>query len=170
MTVVGSNITAFLSQGLAASRPTTPNAQSETLSLYYATDTKVLSCYDWNAAAWFTIRTSQTAIYDLLVNFSGVPAVSQKWTHIASEAFTLPASLTGSEAVIATNPTSTLTVALAKNGSSIGSIAYSTLGAPTFMFASQVSFAIGDVLTATCPASPDATGADIAFTLKGTSP
>jgi len=105
---------------------------------------------------------------DLAIDFSGVPANSQKYTYITGRAFTLPASLTGSQTHIGTNPTSTLTVTLNKNGSSIGTIAFSTSGTPTITFASSVSFAAGDILTLVCPSTADVTGADIAVTLLGT--
>jgi hypothetical protein len=104
---------------------------------------------------------------DIAFNFSGVPGASQKFSYIANRAFTLPTSLTGSQAAIGTNPTSTLTVTFNKNGSSIGSVAFSTGGVPTFTFSSPVSFSIGDILTAVAPGSPDATGADIAVNFKG---
>lgn len=59
----GSNVTDFLAQGVAASRPSAPNAQTGTLSFYYATDTKVLSFYDWNAAAWVNLPTGGAIEY-----------------------------------------------------------------------------------------------------------
>lgn len=105
--------------------------------------------------------------YDLGVDFSGKPGNSQQYSFIASRAFQLPASLTGSKAWIGTNPTATLTMTLNKNGSSIGTVVFSTSGVPTITFASAVTFAIGDVLTIVAPASADATGADIALTLNG---
>lgn len=55
--MTGSNITNFLEQGLAADRPAAPNAQDDTLSFYFASDTEVLSYYDWNDGAWQSIGT-----------------------------------------------------------------------------------------------------------------
>lgn len=111
-----------------------------------------------------------TAIQNVTLapNFSGVLSNAAKYTFKAPWAFVLPASLTGSQAVIGTNPTGTLTLTLNKNGSSIGTIAFSTSGTPTITFASQVTFAVGDVLTIVGPGTADATGADIGLTLVGT--
>lgn len=53
--MAGTQITDFLEQGLAASRPAAPDAQTTTLSFYYAYDTGALSYYDWNAAAWVSV-------------------------------------------------------------------------------------------------------------------
>jgi hypothetical protein len=59
--MTGSLLTDYLNQGTAASRPAAPDAATDTLSLYYATDTLVLSYYDWNAAAWVTITGASLA-------------------------------------------------------------------------------------------------------------
>lgn len=55
--MTGTNITNFLEQGTAASRPAAPDAQTDTISFYFATDTEVLSFYDWNDAAWQDVTT-----------------------------------------------------------------------------------------------------------------
>lgn len=49
------NITAYLGQGLAASRPATPSVATGGLAFYFASDTEVLSLYDANDAAWQTV-------------------------------------------------------------------------------------------------------------------
>lgn len=48
-------ITEFIGQGLAASRPATPDVPTGALAFYFATDTETLSLYDANDAAWQTI-------------------------------------------------------------------------------------------------------------------
>lgn len=47
----------YIGQGLAASRPTTPNVDTVYTPIWYSTDTKVYSFYDFNAAAWVDITT-----------------------------------------------------------------------------------------------------------------
>lgn len=59
--MTGSLIRDYVAQGAAASRPAAPDAATNTLSFYYATDTLALSYYDWNAVGWVTITGSSLA-------------------------------------------------------------------------------------------------------------
>lgn len=95
---------------------------------------------------------------------SGKPSASQNILYAFNYSATMPTSLTGGVFKIGTNPTGTMTFTLTKNGSSIGSIAFSTLGVATPTFASPVSVVSGDLLEITAPGSQDATGADVALT------
>ncbi len=70
--MAGGLITNFLSQGLAASRPAAPDAPTGTLSFYFASDTEVLSYYDWNDAAWQTL-TAGISLEEAGVAVSGGP-------------------------------------------------------------------------------------------------
>ena len=58
--MTGSLQTDYGAQGTAAARPAVPDAHSSTLSFYFATDTEVLSFYDWNDGAWQDV-TAPTA-------------------------------------------------------------------------------------------------------------
>lgn len=108
--------------------------------------------------------TGPTGNGTMMMFFGGLPAASEKlFIGIVATGFTLAASLTGSEFAIGTNPTSTLTITLKKNGSSIGTVAFSTGGVPTVTFASPVSFVAGDLFEVDAPGSQDATGADISL-------
>jgi hypothetical protein len=100
--------------------------------------------------------------------YSGKPANNQRFTYKAGKKVLFPAGLTGSQFSIGTNPTATLAITLAKNGSTIGNLSISTSGVFTVTFASDVTFLVGDIFTATAPSSADATGADIAMTFMGT--
>jgi hypothetical protein len=81
--------------------------------------------------------------------------------------FRLVASLTGSSTYSGTNATSSSTFTLKKNGSSIGTLVFSSGGSTaSITFASQTDFAAGDRLTFEAPASQDATLANVAITLK----
>lgn len=82
--------------------------------------------------------------------------------------FTLPASLTGSKANATTAATGAVSFTIYKNGASQGTINFAASGTnATFTFASDVSFAAGDILEIVAPATADATLADIAISLKG---
>lgn len=119
---------------------------------------------------WVTPETSSDpaeAPYDLGFQFGGVPGVSEAQNFIAVRAWSLPASATLSKAAALVASTGTAVIDIQKNGSSVGSITFTTDDAGTFTVATQVDFAAGDVLSLVAPASPDATLADIFLTLAG---
>jgi hypothetical protein len=86
----------------------------------------------------------------------------------AVRTFTLPISLTESYAFAVTASTGTAVFTLLKNGSSIGSVTFTSSATGVFSFSSAISFALGDVFSIAAPASPDATLASIAFDLLAT--
>lgn len=109
---------------------------------------------------------------DIVVVFSGLPpagnlSTSAAWV-VLNQAIDLPISLTGSNFAIGTNPTSTMTFSLYKNGSSIGTVAFSTGGSPTVSFTGLIDFAIGDIFQVVPPGSQDATGANVSLNFKAT--
>lgn len=89
--------------------------------------------------------------------------------YVAEEAFTLPASLTGSVGNCGSPDGGNSTViSLKKNGAAaFGTITIATGGTVSFSAAGSTSFAIGDVLTATGPGTAT-TAALFAATLLGT--
>lgn len=90
--------------------------------------------------------------------------------YVAEEAFTIPASLTGTVGHCATPDGGSSTVlTLKKNGSSFGSITIGTGGSITLSAASPTSFAIGDRLTAEGPGTAT-TAAEFAATILGSIP
>lgn len=99
---------------------------------------------------------------------SGLPLASQKVNYPANQGLKLPASLTGSNFAIGTNPSSNATFTLNKNGSSIGTIVIGTAGGHTITFTADVTFAAGDIFNLTAPTSQDATLADVGFNFKFT--
>lgn len=108
--------------------------------------------------------------YDIATFYPGVPGSSQlvmRWQ--APRAVTVPSGATNSQASAGTAATGSTTFTIKKNGTSVGTIAWSASGtAGTFTVSSTVSLAAGDVLTITGPATADATLADIAITLAAT--
>jgi hypothetical protein len=107
--------------------------------------------------------------YDIAFSVSGKPAASAVIARfIAPRAFTLPSGLTDSQFKSDTAATASTTYTIRKNGSSIGTFVVAASGTTaTITFTAEVSFAIGDVLTITAPASLDATHGDFGGTLKG---
>lgn len=87
--------------------------------------------------------------------------------YVADEAFTIPASLTGSRVSVGTNPAATQVLTLYKNGSSFATLSIATGGTVTITAASSTSIVAGDVITADGPATAG-TAAGVAITLVGT--
>jgi hypothetical protein len=85
----------------------------------------------------------------------------------AARAFTIPASLAGTQCIVGVNPTSSATITLKKNGTGFGTITISTGGTITLTAASQTSFAAGDIFEAVGSSPADATLAEVAFVIVG---
>ena len=112
-----------------------------------------------------------TIPYDLLVSQVGQPANGGKvflLTFVRTVVF--PGNFSGSVGTVGTNPTSTATYTIKKNGSSVGTIVVSTGGVVTFTSSGglAVTFNSGDRMEIDAPTPQDATLADIATTLSGT--
>lgn len=89
--------------------------------------------------------------------------------YIFAATVTFPSGLAGSYGSAGTAATAAASFAIAKNGTGIGTMNFAAgATAATFTMASAASFAAGDVLTITAPASPDPTLANLAWTLSGT--
>lgn len=104
--------------------------------------------------------------------FSGAPGSSAKVVrYVFTRAGSFPDDFSGSRASADTAATASTVFSIKKNGSTIGSITFGA-GGSTGTFAttgsSAETFAAGDVLTVTAPASADATLADISINLAGT--
>src|SRR5512134_336519 len=86
--------------------------------------------------------------------------------HVFSRAARLPAGATLSRAVAGVAATGPSTLALLKNGTSIGTVQFAAgAAAASFAVAAAVDFAAGDVFAIAAPDPQDATLADTAFTL-----
>ena len=103
-------------------------------------------------------------------SFSGSPAAAQiVERYIFATPVTFPAGLAGSYGTAGTAATATATFSIQHNGTAIGTMAFAA-GATTagFTMAAAATFIAGDVLTIVAPSSPDATLANLAWTLAGT--
>ena len=108
--------------------------------------------------------------YDLGVSWSGtLPASQVLLRYPFPRAVDFATGLPDSQAVSVVAATAATTLTLAKNGTSIGTIDFAAAATSgTFTFTADVSFAVGDLLTLTAPASPDGTLADVGISLAGT--
>jgi hypothetical protein len=138
-----------------------PNAQ-QVLSTPSPYDVGLWSPRVVNVAAPIT----QT-IYDVGVFFPGTFANAQVMLYLKLERnVTFSAQFSPSTAVCQVNPTGAVSVSILKNGTSVGSIAFSTGGVATFS-GSAVTFSVGDILEITAPATADATFANVGIILSG---
>jgi len=103
-------------------------------------------------------------------SWAGSPGISQVIErYVFATPVTFPAGLQGSYGTAGTAATTLATFAIQKNGSTVATMAFAA-GATSASFAmtSATSVAGGDVLTIIAPAAPDATLANLAWTLSGT--
>jgi hypothetical protein len=79
-----------------------------------------------------------------------------------------PAGLSGSQGTAGVAATATTTYNIRKNGANVGTMVFAAgATAATFAMASATTFMAGDILTVVAPALPDATLANLAWTLVG---
>jgi Putative phage tail protein len=99
----------------------------------------------------------------------GKPTASQVLqSYVFVAPATIPAGFPGSQGVAATAATAAAAFTITKNGTNIGIMTF-TASATTATFSMNfaVQFNTGDVLTILAPATPDATLADLAWTITG---
>lgn len=123
----------------------------------------------WDGDGWEPLDSPSALSYDVGCYIAGKPTASEKvMRFVTPRVFDLPAAFTGSKGDAATAATAQTDFDVKKGASSIGTIRFSA-GAvvATFIAASAVAFAVGDVLSVVAPATPDATLADISITFKG---
>ena len=102
-------------------------------------------------------------------SLSGAPGASQVVErYIFATPTMFPAGLGGSYGAAGTAATATATFTIAKNGGAVGTMAFAAgATSASFAMASATGFAAGDVLTITAPPTPDASLANLAWTLLG---
>lgn len=110
------------------------------------------------------------AIYMIGITFVDVPAPSEEVIrHPAAVAFNLPISLTDSQFKAGVAATAETIFTLKKNAAAIGTVTFAIAGTSgSISFTAATAFAIGDILTMEAPGTPDATIANLGFTIKGT--
>jgi hypothetical protein len=124
-----------------------------------------LLAFNNSTSKWNNVNWPQ----DFISFYPGAPSASAKvLSAVVAQAMQLPQNLTGSFATAGTAATASTTFNINKNGSNIGTINFgagATTG--TFTFSAAVSFAAGDLLQIVAPGTPDATLADVNFTIVG---
>ena len=88
---------------------------------------------------------------------------------LANEALSFPASMTGSVIKAKTAATAQADFDLQKNGVSVGTVRFAAAGTvASYVSIAGFTMASGDHLELVAPGSPDATLADLFFTLEAT--
>jgi len=109
--------------------------------------------------------------FDATAFYPGVPTNSAKVLRVPiARAVTFAGNFSGSYGKASVASTGTATFDVQKNGSSVGTVVFTSSATATFTTSggTSVSFAAGDVLGIVAPASADATLADIGIVLAGT--
>jgi hypothetical protein len=103
-------------------------------------------------------------------SWAGSPGASQVIErYIFATPVTFPVGLAGSYGTAGTAASATASFAIQKNGSAVGTMAFAASAtSASFTMGTPTSFAGGDVLTIVAPGAPDATLANLAWTLTGT--
>lgn len=102
-------------------------------------------------------------LHRLAFNYQGtVPALATFPIYKFMDSANYLANMAGSQASIFGTPAATRTFTLMKNGASIGTVSFSTSGAPTWSLASG-NFAVGDELSVVTPAIVDFTMLYLSF-------
>lgn len=128
----------------------------------------VTSYTDYRELGAMTVLTP----FDAVMFFPGAPTASAIVAQIvAARPLLFPGNLSGSVGYGKTAATASTVFDVKKNGSSVGSITFAASGTvPTFSTTASAAIALasGDRLEVIAPATPDATLANISFTLAGT--
>jgi hypothetical protein len=108
--------------------------------------------------------------YDVGCTYAGAPTASFVLLRYPfPRQVVFPSGLTSSQGVAGTGATASTTFAIQKNGSPVGTMVFAAAATvATFTMSSPTTFAVGDVLTVVAPATPDATLANLGFSLAGT--
>lgn len=153
----------------ASSATTNWNNLAEYWRLYYVVvgTTTITSYTDYRQLGEITSLCN----WDAALFYPGVPTSSAIVAQVVfARAITMPGNLAGSVAYGKTSATASTVFDVKKNNSSTGSITFAAAAnVATFSTTSgaALSFAIGDRLEVVAPASPDATLANISFSLTG---
>ncbi|EYS89466.1 hypothetical protein CF68_32975 [Cupriavidus sp. SK-4] len=136
----------------------------------------VPSSYTGKALKSVRVKSDETGLefydppYDVGGTYNGAPAASAVLVRLPfPRQVIFPAGLTNSRGTAGTAATAQTDFDIQKNGASVGTMRFAASAmTPTFIMASQTTFAAGDILRVVAPATPDATLADIGFSLAGT--
>ena len=116
------------------------------------------------------LTSFSTVPYDIAFSIYGKPSTAEQvFRFRACRAYTLPSVQTGAQAIATTAATGSTVFTLTKNSTSFGTVTFAANATSgTISISSPVTFAVGDLLVITAPASADATLADIDFSFIAT--
>jgi hypothetical protein len=116
-----------------------------------------------------TTQLAAAKYYDIPGGLSGLPGASQLLLeHVAVRTITWSANFAGSQSYASAAATSSATFNILVNGSVIGTMVFAASATTaTFTLSGSATITPGQVLTVVAPASPDATLANVSFTLLG---
>jgi len=159
-----------------ATSKTTP-VDADYIGLMDSAASNVLKKLSW-ANLKATLKTYFDTLYaplsqpfDATAFYPGVPTNSAKVLRVPiARSVTFAANFSGSYGKASVASTGTATFDVQKNGSSIGSVIFTSSSSATFTTSggTSQSFAAGDVLSIIAPGTADATLADIGIVLAGT--
>jgi hypothetical protein len=112
----------------------------------------------------------QAQPYDVGSFIEAAPTASQVvLRHVFARTVVFASGLSPSAGAAGTAATAQTDFDIQKNGGSVGTMRFAAAGTTaSFIMASQTTFSAGDVLKVVAPGTPDATLAQITFTLAGT--
>jgi putative tail protein len=115
--------------------------------------------------------TGQASSIIVSGSFSGKPTANLVLqSYVFAAAITIPTGLAGSRGTATTAATATTTFIIQKNGTNVGTMVFAPAAVTaTFTMNSAIVFGAGDVLTVVAPPTPDATLANLAWTIMGNS-
>jgi hypothetical protein len=113
--------------------------------------------------------TGQASSIIVSGSFSGRPTANLVLqSYVFAAPATVPAGLSGSRGTAATAATASTTFNIQKNGANVGTMVFApSAAAATFTMNSAILFNAGDVLSLVAPSAPDATVANLAWTIMG---
>jgi hypothetical protein len=116
-----------------------------------------------------TAFVAASKYYDVMGGVSGTITSGQLLLqYIGARTVTFPVGLTGSQGYVSIPATDSVTLTIAANGNSVGTIVFAA-GSHTATFTASAAFTVspGQLITVTAPATADATFANVSFTLLG---
>lgn len=115
------------------------------------------------------LRGTSAEASDFTGFYPGKPAASAIVMRVpVGRAFTFPADMASSKGLAVAGATASATFSLKKNGTQFATMVFAAGAATaTFTASPATSFAVGDILEISAPATQDATLADVGFYLKG---